>query len=261
MNTPSRRIEAICPGWPAPKNVRAYVTTRVGGCSDAPYNGLNLGMHVGDRPEAVLANRSLLRANLDLPSEPLWLDQVHGTDVVEVEALAPGSEDSMPRADGCVCGRVGAACVVLTADCMPVFLSDRSGTRVGVLHAGWRGLAAGVLEAGVRALQRPAGEILAWLGPAIGPLRFEVGDEVRGAFVSRHGNARKAFRPSPSGRWLADIHALGRIRLQAAGVTAVYGGFGCTYDQADRFFSYRREGVTGRMASLIWLQESACIRG
>lgn len=241
-------LQFITPDWPAPPNVRAAVTTRKGGASRAPFDSFNLAMHVGDEPDAVRANRARLRAALTLPSEPWWLKQVHGIDVVDA-ARSQGE----PQADGSYAIRSKAVCAVLTADCLPVLLCDRAGTRVAALHAGWRGLAAGVIEQGVKALDMPGSEILAWLGPAIGPDRFEVGDEVRAAFVERDPAAAPAFRSGLPGKWRADIYQLAHRRLAAAGVNAVYGGGFCTVQDRERFFSYRRDGVTGRMAALIWL--------
>ncbi len=237
----------IVPGWPAPANVKALSTTRAGGVGVAPFDSLNLGTHVGDDPAAVAANRARLRALL--PVEPCWLNQVHGTAVVDL-ATAHG----VPDADAAVSRTPGAVCVVMTADCLPVLLCDRAGTVVGAAHAGWRGLQGGVIEAAVRAMNVPAGELMAWLGPAIGPAAFEVGDEVRAAFVADDPAAACAFRPAgPAGKWLADLYLLARQRLAALGVTAVHGGDSCTFTEAERFFSYRRDGRTGRMASLVWL--------
>ena len=242
--------QLIFPDWPAPANVRAAVTTRTGGASHAPYDSLNLGTHVGDDPAAVRANRAHLRASLALPAEPLWLKQVHG--VVVVDAAQGGVE---PQADGVFAAQPGAVCVVLTADCLPVLLCNRTGTKVAALHAGWRGLAGGVIEAGVKAMGVPANELLAWLGPAIGPTSFEVGPEVRAAFVQHDAQAALAFRAVRDGKYLADLYQLARQRLQRLGVAAVYGGGFCTVTERARFFSYRRDGVTGRMASLIWLSD------
>ena len=238
----------ILPDWPAPANVRAAVTTRIGGVSHAPYDSFNLATHVGDDPAAVRANRASLRSALALPSEPLWLKQVHGITVVD--AAQGGVE---PEADGAYATQPGAVCVVLTADCLPVLLCNRAGTKVAALHAGWRGLAGGVIEAGVRALGVPGSELLAWLGPAIGPQAFEVGPEVRAAFVQQDAQAAQAFRAAREGKYLADIYLLARQRLQRLGVAAVYGGGFCTVTDSTRFFSYRRDGACGRMAALIWL--------
>ncbi len=238
----------ILPDWPAPANVRAAVTTRAGGASRAPYDTFNLATHVGDDPAAVRENRARLRAALLLPAEPVWLKQVHG--VVMVDAAQNGVE---PEADGAFATQPGAVCAVLTADCLPVLLCNRAGTKVAALHAGWRGLAGGVIEAGVKVLGVPGSELLAWLGPAIGPASFEVGPEVRVAFIQRDTQAAQAFRGAREGKYLADIYQLARLRLLRLGVAAVYGGGFCTVTDSARFFSYRRDGATGRMASLIWL--------
>lgn len=238
----------IIPDWPAPANVRVVVTTRIGGASRAPYDSFNLAAHVGDDPAAVRANRAQLRSTLQLPGEPVWLRQVHGVNVIDA-ARAPAESE----ADGAFATQPGAVCVVLTADCLPVFLCDRAGTRVAVLHAGWRGLAAGVIEQGVQALQVAGPALLAWLGPAIGPQAFEVGPEVRDAFVRHDAQAANAFRTRRGDRYLADIYSLARQRLVRLGVEAVHGGGFCTATDHARFYSYRRDGACGRMASLIWL--------
>ena len=240
----------IFPDWPAPANVRAAVTTRTGGVGHAPYDSFNLGTHVGDDLAAVLENRAHLRTALALPAEPVWLKQVHGVAVVDA---SQGSVEA--EADGAFAAQPGAVCVVLTADCLPVLLCNREGTKVAALHAGWRGLAGGVIEAGVKALGVPGNDLLAWLGPAIGPANFEVGAEVRAAFVQHDTQAAQAFRVAREGKYLADIYLLARQRLQRLGVEEVYGGEFCTVTDNARFFSYRRDGVTGRMASLIWLAD------
>lgn len=246
--TPMVERRVIIPDWLAPENVRARVTTRAGGVSRAPYDSFNLAAHVGDDPQAVAANRARLRAALLLPAEPAWLTQVHGVSVVDA-TLAAGQ----PQADGAFTTAPGVVCAVLTADCLPVLLCDRAGTRVAALHAGWRGLAGGVIEAGIKALGVAGGELLAWLGPAIGPQAFEVGAEVRATFVAHDPAAGSAFRSKGDGKFLADIYLLARQRLAGLGVTAVYGGGLCTVADRDRFYSYRRDGATGRMASLVWL--------
>ena len=236
----------IIPDWPAPKNVRALQTTRNGGCSAAPYASLNLGDHVGDAPLSVERNRMLLQPLL--PSEPVWLKQVHGTEVADA-----GLASCWPQADACITTHPGAVCVVLTADCLPVLLCDEQGSVVGAAHAGWRGLCDGVIEQTVSSMKVPPSSLMAWLGPAIGPQSFEVGDEVRAAFVARQAAAAAAFSPGVSGKWLADIAFLARFRLNALGITHIYGGDLCTYTNPDRFFSYRRDGTTGRMGTFIWL--------
>lgn len=247
----------IIPDWPAPENVQSLVTTRsvdmaaapsvLGGMSQPPYDRFNLGDHVGDDPAAVAANRACLRKYC--PAEPVWLKQVHGTAVVTADAVT-----GTPEADASVAFTPIRVCVVLTADCLPVLFCNRDGSVVAAAHAGWRGLAAGVLESTVTAMQTPPQEILAWLGPAIGSAAFEVGDEVRAAFVNDLADTEVAFRATAPGKWLADIYMLARMRLARVGVKAVYGGGFCTYTDAARFYSYRRDKQTGRMASLIWLK-------
>lgn len=236
----------IVPDWPAPSNVHAVQTTRQGGVSQAPYDSLNLGTHVGDNPLHVAANRQ--RLSQILPSEPIWMDQVHGTTVQDA-ALA----SCQPQADAAVARHVDTVCTVMTADCLPILLCDQAGTVVAAAHAGWRGLSQGVIERTVEAMQVPPDNLLAWLGPAIGPDAFEVGDDVRQVFIAHDAQAAAAFAVKPDGKWLADIYLLARQRLAALGVPQVYGGEYCTYHDADRFFSYRRDGACGRMASMIWL--------
>lgn len=236
------------PHWSAPLVVRAVATSRAGGVSQTPFDTCNLGSRVGDEPEAVAENRARLNAWLALPGDPVWLKQVHGARVIDAARDAVEIE-----ADAAVALKPGVVCAVLTADCLPVLLCDREGTRVAAAHAGWRGLAAGVLEATIEALGVPGERLLAWLGPAIGPRAFEVGAEVRRTFMAHDPACASAFAPSPTGRWMADIYQLARSSLAAVGVTAVYGGGLCTYSDPARFFSYRREKNTGRMASLIWL--------
>lgn len=241
-------LELIIPDWPAPERVHALTTTRLGGVSLPPYDSLNLGDHVGDDPVAVGENRRRLAAELGLPEEPRWLSQVHGIFSMEAASVSQGCE-----ADASYTDKACVVCAVLTADCLPVLLCDKDGKRVAAIHAGWRGLLNGVIEQTIAAMGG-AGELMAWLGPAIGPQAFEVGDEVREAFLADAPTASTAFVPSPSGRWLADIYALARQRLQRAGVALVYGGEYCTYSEPERFYSYRRDGRTGRMVSLIWLE-------
>jgi polyphenol oxidase len=242
----------IIPDWPAPATVKALQTTRKGGVSVTPYGSFNLGSHVGDNPLAVSRNRMLLAPLL--PSEPVWLNQTHGLTVVDVAQAG-----CLPQADASVSSHLGAVCVVMTADCLPILLCDEQGSVVGAAHAGWRGLCDGVIESTVNAMRVPAPTLMAWLGPAIGPAAFEVGEEVRAAFVAQQPQAAAAFVrsasgvPGSSGKWLADLYQLARLRLNALGVTRVYGGGLCTYSDAERFYSYRRDGVTGRMGSFIWL--------
>ncbi|MHB1214785.1 MAG: peptidoglycan editing factor PgeF [Thiobacillus sp.] len=241
-------MNLIVPDWPAPARVKSLMTTREGGVSQAPWTGLNLGDHVGDDPVHVAANRARLRRQL--PAEPGWLRQVHSARVVEL-----GREPNR-EADAALTRQPGQVCAVLTADCLPVLLCDRAGSVVAAAHAGWRGLAGGVLETAVAAMQVPPDAVLAWMGAAIGPQAFEVGDEVRQAFVSQHPQAADAFirHPASPGKWLADIYQLARIRLNQVGVQSIYGGSRCTFNEEERFYSYRRDGVTGRMAALIWLE-------
>ncbi|WP_263260292.1 peptidoglycan editing factor PgeF [Pseudomonas sp. RIT-PI-S] len=235
----------LLPDWPAPANVRACVTSRSGGVSQPPFASLNLGDHVGDEPAAVAENRRRLTELHHI--QPAWLRQVHGVTVVQAD---PGAQ---PEADASWSASPGVACTVMTADCLPALFTDRAGTRVAAAHAGWRGLANGVLEATVASLGVPAEDLLVWLGPAIGPAAFEVGEEVRDAFTAHHPGAREAFIPGQRpGKLMADIYALARLRLAAVGVQAVYGGGLCTVAD-DRWFSYRRAPRTGRFASLVWL--------
>lgn len=249
----------IVPDWNAPKRVRALVTTRQGGTSGAPWASFNLGEHVGDAPSAVAENRRRLRAHL--PDEPKWLKQVHGTNCVDAALVKSPIE-----ADASFTRQSGIVCAVQTADCLPVFFCDDDANAVAVAHAGWRGLAAGVLESTVQAMQLNPARLLAWLGPAIGPNKFEVGDEVRAVFVAHDAQASRAFVPTTKGKWLADIYTLARMRLAAAGIQRVgalrsrysamqsHSTNWCTVSQPEQFFSYRRDGVTGRMASCIWLE-------
>ena len=236
----------IVPDWPAPKSVRSLITTRTGGVSEGAYASMNLATHVGDNASAVAGNRQWLRQYL--PGEPVWLEQVHGTTVVCADETARGAV-----ADGAYARTRGVVCVVQTADCLPVLFCDEAAAVVGVAHAGWRSLAAGVIEAVVRAMQVDPAPLMAFLGPAIGPRAFEVGDEVRSAFLARSPVAAEAFAAKGEGKWQADLYALARQRLAALGVTRVFGGGWCTYSEPERFYSFRRDRDTGRMASLIWL--------
>lgn len=237
----------LIPDWPAPAGVQALQTTRHGGVSIAPYDSLNLGSHVGDNPLAVARNRMLL--NTLLPSEPVWLEQVHGIVVANADMAS-----CRPQADACIARQRAAVCVVMTADCLPVLLCDEAGSVVGAVHAGWKGMTAGVIEAAVLAMDVAPQGLMAWLGPAISQDNFEVGDEVRAAFVAAQPQAEAAFVPGQHGKWFADIHALARLRLNALGITQIYGCRHCTYRERERFYSYRRDGVTGRMGTFIWLE-------
>lgn len=238
--------------WPAPANVHAGTSWRQGGISQGAYASLNLAMHVGDETHAVIENRR----RLGLPTEPIWLKQVHGLTVVNAGRVSEQKPEQVIEADAAYTDQAGVICAVLTADCLPLLLCDRTGSRVAAVHAGWRGLAAGIIERAVTAMQLPADQLLVWLGPAIGPQAYEVGEEVREAFLRIDAVAHTAFRPSRSGHWWMDIYQLARQQLAQRGVTEVYGGERCTWQEADSFYSYRRDGVTGRMASVIWFESN-----
>lgn len=240
------KADLIFPDWPAPVNVKALQTTRVGGVSAAPYDSLNLAEHVGDDGLKVAANRQLVSPYV--PTEPLWLNQVHSTVVVDgaTASCLPDADASFARANSVVC-------TAMTADCLPVLLCDESGTVVAAVHAGWRGLCDGVVEAAVAAMQTPPKNLMAWLGPAIGPDAFEVGIEVRSAFISHDKKAGLAFKLVAEDKWLGDIYLLAKQRLNKLGIERIYGGGLCTHTDQARFFSFRRDGATGRMASMIWL--------
>ena len=239
--------DLFSPDWPAPANVRSLQTRRGGGVSQPPWDSFNLGDHVGDAPEDVARNRQLL-CDL-LPTAPCWLKQVHGVKVVDATIAPPGIE-----ADASFCRQSGAVCVIMTADCLPVLFCDRAGTIVAAAHAGWRGLADGVLEATVAAMQAPANGIVAWFGPAAGPDAYEIGSEVFEAFVSRDAAAAAAFAPTRPGHWKVDLYALARQRLAAVGVADVHGGGLCTISDPARFFSHRRDRRSGRIATLAWIE-------
>ena len=252
-------VPVMEPRWAAPAGVRAAFSLRSGGASEPPWDTLNLGVHVGDDLSAVLENRRRLAHALRLPSEPVWLDQVHGKDVIEVDERSRPEGGSRPRADAIVTRTPGIVLAIQVADCLPVLFSSRDGRVLGAAHAGWRGLAAGVLEATVAAMARAPADLVAWLGPSIGPAHFEVGDEVREAFLAGspgHSGAPRAveaaFQRNPKGRWQCDLPALARQRLAALGVGKVDGGEWCTSADPVRFFSHRRDQRTGRMAALIW---------
>ena len=242
----------ISPDWPASDRVRAVSTTRLGGVSKGVFESLNLGDHVGDDPVRVATNRQRLQDQLALPSEPIWLKQIHGNAVVDAARTAHGVE-----ADAAYTQQANIVCVIMTADCLPILLCDRAGTCVAAIHGGWRGLVNGVIANTVNTLDRfcDSANLMAWLGPAIGPEAFEVGDEVRAAFIALDSDSDAYFRPSPQGRWLADIYALASLQLQCFGIGQIYGGDYCTVSDEAHFFSYRRGGGCGRMASLIWLAD------
>lgn len=246
-------MEWLTPDWPAANNIRALCTLKRGGYSRGSYQGLNLATHVGDEPSAVNINRRLLVSNLNLPSEPRWLNQVHGTKVATKDSM-PLRE---PEADASISSAIDEVCVVLTADCLPILLCNVQGTKVGAVHAGWKGLASGVIESTVKHLRCPPETIMAWLGPAIGPDAFEVGRDVVDIFKKTNTNIKKAFKKMNASTWKANIYLLARMRLEALGITQIFGGEFCTYTETDRFYSARRanhqhKSSTGRMASLIW---------
>jgi YfiH family protein len=244
-------ISWLTPQWPAPPSVRALSTFRSGGVSAIPYVSLNLAAHVGDESDAVDANRRRLMSAAGLPAEPAWLSQVHGAHVADLDAGLP-----LGAADAVFTRQPGRVCAILTADCLPILLAAASGGMVAAVHAGWRGLAAGVIEAAVEALEPKPEELLAWLGPAIGPEHFEVGAEVRDTLLRADPGGGAAFAPNARGRFTADLPMLARRRLAALGLTRIYGSTECTYSQPDRYFSYRRDGKCGRQATLIWLQQA-----
>ena len=241
-------IDFIVPQWPAPPRVRAVSTLRSGGLSAPPYDTLNLGEHVGDEPDSVAENRRRLCEQLGI-DEPYWLDQVHGTRVVRA-----GVAGEHPSADAAIADESNRVCAVLTADCLPILLARTDGRRVAAVHCGWRGLSGGVLESTIAALDTPPRELIAWLGPAIGPAHFEVGSEVRDAFMRIDPSAVTAFRANARGRWMCDLYRIAHQHLNRAGIDAIFGGGRCTFGEASSFFSFRRDGRCGRMATLIWIE-------
>lgn len=244
----SRHPDWIVPEWDAPPNVRAFATTRAGGVSEGEYGSMNLGMASGDDPAKVERNRARLREAL--PGDPPYLRQMHGTEVADLDQPAQGQR----TADAARTTTPGTVAGVLTADCMPLLLADRAGSCVAAVHAGWRGMAAGVIERTIEALAVAPRELLAWMGPTIGPDAFEVGPEVREAFVAADARAAEAFVPGKPGKYMADLYRLARLRLERAGVHEVTGGGFCTYHQPQRFFSYRRAPKSGRMGTFIWIE-------
>ena len=238
----------IEPDWPAPATVKAVVTTRNTGESLPPFDSFNLAGHVEDSPEHVQANRQLLRQTLQLPAEPVSLQQVHGIRVVRAELAA-----EVEIADASTTKELNTVCTVMTADCLPVLICNQAGDQVAAVHAGWRGLVGGILETSVNTFQQPGEELIAWLGPAIGPEAFEVGDEVRQMYVEADADLAEAFVTGKPGKWYLDIYQAARTRLEKLGVSEIHGGGLCTHTDAARFYSYRRDGVTGRMASMIWI--------
>ncbi|MGB3620895.1 peptidoglycan editing factor PgeF [Ketobacter sp. MCCC 1A13808] len=239
------------PDWSVP-GVQAYVSTRAGGFSQPPYDGFNTADHVGDDAQAVQRNRERVKNHFHWRSQPQWMQQVHGINVVEA-----GSGGASRQADAIVSHFPGVVCALHTADCLPVFFAHHSGSVVALAHAGWRGLAAGVVEASLHKMGVPANEVRVWLGPAIGPSAFEVGEDVRSAFMAQHPQTQRCFVPSLNDRWLCDLYSIARLRLGGLGVTQITGGEHCTYSDP-RFYSYRRQAVTGRMLSLIWIDPPHC---
>ena len=252
--------------WPAPGNIRAFTTLRSGpGISQAPFDRFNFGANSGDAPAAVAENRRRLIEVAELPEGPRWLQQVHGTAVADVDLLLPASGEKVPKADegqphqapiadASRTSRTDTVLAILTADCLPVLFCDAQGSEIAAAHAGWRGLAAGVLEATVRAMRSSPTELLAWLGPAAGPQAYEIGEEVYAAFLAHDPRAQSAFAATRPGHWRVDLYALARQRLADAGVTRIYGGGLCTISDPRHYYSHRRDQRTGRMASLIWRQ-------
>jgi YfiH family protein len=243
-------IQYVAPDWRTERQVSAAVTLRTGGVSVAPFESLNLGTPSEDAPGAVAENRRRVRDHFGLPSEPVWLNQYHSAEVVDLDAA---DLSTPPRADAAVTRRAGPVCAIRVADCMPVLLAEERGRVIGAAHAGWRGLAGGVIEATVTAMGVNPARVLAWLGPCIAQPSFEVGDDVRTAFVEQHAEADEAFVRNARGRWQCDLYLLARQRLAALGVTRVTGGEWDTFAERERFYSYRRDGRTGRMTALLWI--------
>jgi YfiH family protein len=242
------RLEYIAPDWPAPNNIACVTTTRVGGYSAKAYNSLNLGLHVEDNEADVNKNRRLIKSDLQLPAVPAWLNQVHGSKVLNLSGKCPKNV----TADAAYTNEIGVVCAVLTADCLPVLFCDQTGEYIAVVHAGWRGLLNGVLENTLHALPVANNKIMCWLGPAIGPIKFEVGEEVYKSFVGKDAKHKNAFQEKIESKYLANIYQLAKNLLNSNGVKAIYGGKYCTYLEENKFYSYRRDGQTGRMATLIW---------
>lgn len=239
----------IVPDWPAPNHIKAFTTTRLNGVSSTPFQSFNLAHHVGDSIDHVLKNRALLKNNLKLPNEPIWLNQAHSNHVINLD-----QNNSDEIADGSYTTHKNKVCVILTGDCLPILLCDKTGKEIAAVHGGWRGLLAGVIESALMYFKSSPENIYAWLGPAIGPQVYEVGDDVRDPFIAVDKNATHAFKPYKQSKWLANIYLLAQQRLEKYGVTAIYGGNHCTYSEADKFFSHRRDKETGRMANLIWIE-------
>ena len=251
MRSPS--IELIRPDWNAPPKIAAFCTTRVGGVSTAPFDQLNLAGHVGDRDSAVRANREVLMEQLNLVNQPCWLNQTHSTRVETI--VDAGHYDA--NVDAAITRQVNTIAVVMTADCLPILLCDREGSEVAAIHAGWRGLADGIIQATLASMASPASELMAWIGPAIGQNRFEVGDEVYQKFIDQESRAKNRFIANRRGHWLCDLSGLAADLLKQSCLHAVKQSGMCSYENESRFYSYRREKVSGRMASLIWINPTA----
>ena len=246
----SAAIELIQPNWSAPDSVRALCTTRIGGNSLSPYDSFNLATHVGDATDSVVLNRELLKRGLDLPGEPCWLNQTHSTNVVMLD----GSQDYAIDSDAAICQKAGVAAVVMTADCLPILICNQQGDEVAAVHAGWRGLADGIISVTLKKMRTSPEQLMVWVGPAISQPRFEVGDEVRSQFLNRYENAVLRFKPNRPGHWLCDLPGLAADQFHGLNVTAVYQSGLCSFDDNSKFYSYRRENISGRMASLIWIK-------
>jgi polyphenol oxidase len=251
MRETAADLAVLTPEWRVPRAVHAAFTLRAGGVSAPPFDSLNVGAHVGDDPAAVTENRRRVRERLALPAEPDWIEQVHGTQVIDLDVTGAASR---PPADAVLTRTRGKVCAVQVADCMPVLFAARDASAVAVAHAGWRGLAAGVLEQTVASLGLPPAGLIAWLGPAISARHFEVGGEVRAAFLAHDPDAKAAFVANVRGRWQCDLATLARRRLAAFGIAEISGGEWCTFADPTRFFSFRRDGRCGRMAALVWLE-------
>lgn len=241
-------MELIAANWPAPKNITAFTTTRNGGVSKAPYDTFNLAAHADDNVEHVLENRKRLRENFKLPNEPAWLQQTHSNIAVYID-----DDFKKCEADASYTDQKNQVCVVMTADCLPILITNKQGTEIAAIHAGWQGLAKGIIEATIKKLKSDPNDLMAWLGPAIGPNVFEVGADVHELFINHDVKAESGFTPFAKDKWLMNIYHLGTQRLNDVGVTQIYGGDYCTYSEPEKFFSYRREKVTGRMVSLIYI--------
>lgn len=240
----------LIPDWPAPVNIKSCVTKRRGGVSIGSFSSFNMGLRSGDVLEHILTNREQMAVDFGWQNKAQWLMQVHGTTVVT--ATTTGEEQ---EGDAVWTDQQALSCAVLTADCLPVLFCDQQGTVVAAAHAGWKGLLAGVLEETIKAMGKPSDQLMAWMGPAISQQHFEVGPEVRAAFVARDTDAKDAFSQGNGDRWQADLYQLARQRLEVAGISSVYGGGLCTFSQLNEFFSYRRDGqASGRLASVIWIE-------